>query len=181
MGYLVTLYLEKYLNSFHFNLLKWSRWKKILNFAFFVEKFLGRYVKSKKSTSQKPLKIFLRIERFWVEKNYFFESLKVLKPRRAYIMEHWNPVVALKYLFPYTRSFFWSDMYFWNTGSFNMVENHKNRVNWDNSWLIIKWTRMRFSQGGQKRTQLSKYRLSFLWVFVVVFKKHAKLTRFDHY
>ena len=50
-------------------------------------------------------------------------------------------------------------MYFLSYDSFNMAKKRKKRVNRGRSGLIISWTKshldMQFSQGVQKKTQLS--------------------------
>ena len=59
-----------------------------------------------------------------------------------------------------SKKSFWSDFYFLNSGSFNMAKNRKKRVNHLHSGSSISRSRffpdMRFSQGFQKRTQLSR-------------------------
>ena len=83
---------------------------------------------------------------------------------------------------------FWSDKYFSSEGSFKMLKNRKKRVNLGHSWLIIWRTGffpdMRFSQGIQKRTQLSEkqpFKVTFMTHFSSKFDNVPKMTRFDNY
>ena len=138
----------------------------------------GRFLKEKKSKFQKSPKTCLFCElndsesilRFFQKK--FFGSFKILKkPRRAYFMNHWSSVAEIlrvdspQVSLSISKKSFCSEKYFLSYGSFNMAKKRKNRVNRGRSGLIISWTKtfpdMRFSQGDQKRTQLSEYQIDF--------------------
>ena len=83
---------------------------------------------------------------------------------------------------------FCSHMYFLSIGSFKMVKNRKKRVNQLHSRSSISRSRffpdMRFSQGVQKRTQLSEkhtFRVTFMSQFSSKFDNVLKIARFCTY
>ena len=87
-----------------------------------------------------------------------------------------------------SKKSFWSDFYFLSGGSFNMAKNRKKRVNQLHSGSSNSRSRffpdMRFSQGVQKRTQLSEnriFRVTFMSHFSSKFDNVPKITRFRTY
>ena len=111
------------------------------------------------------------------EHNPFSIIQKLQIPRRSFLMNHWSSVadffrvIFLQVSLSTSKRPSWSDMYFLSSGSFKMIQNHKNGVNRGRSGLIISWTKfvldMRFSQWVQKKTQLSEYQISFCQKFLV--------------
>ena len=124
----------------------------------------------------------------------FWIIQKVQKPRQAYFMNHCSSVAHISRVsspqvsLSISKISISSDLYFLSSGSFNMATKRKNRVNQGHSGLIISWTGflpdMRFSQGVQKRTQLSKkqpFKVTFMCHFSSKFDYVPKMTRFDNY
>ena len=116
------------------------------------------------------------------------------KPRRPYCMIHWSSVAQIfrvsspQVSLSVSKKSFWSAFYFLSSGSFNMVKNRKKRVNQLHSQSYISRSRffpdMRFSQGVQKRTQLSEnhtFRVTFMSQFSSKFDNVPKITRFCTY
>ena len=115
------------------------------------------------------------------DQNPFWIIQKLQKPRRPFIMNHWSSVADFfrvsspQVSLSTSKRPSWSDMYFLSSGSFNMIQNRKNYVNQGRSRLIISWTKlfpdMRFSQGVQKRAQVSEYQIIFSYEFLHFLQK----------